>query len=197
MNLDKYKIISLAELLTRVDGEDIFWDTIQDFSCPVNEDVEHFLKQTALTNQRMGISRTNLIYSTSEPEPVLLGYYSLAMQVLDLERIESKTLRRKITGFKRENKLGAAVYLIGQLGKNFSHQANKLISGQEIFMLAMQDILEARYHVGGRIVVVECKNEEHLRNFYANTLKFQLIDTTDDESMLKYMTLLSAYEPNT
>lgn len=61
-------------------------------------------------------------------------------------------------------------------------------------MLAMQDILEVRCHVGGRIVVAECKNEEHLRNFYANTLKFQLIDTTDDESMLKYMTLISAYE---
>ena len=61
----------------------------------------------------------------------------------------------------------------------------------------MQDILDARSNVGGRIVVVECKNEEHLRNFYANTLKFQLIDNNGDESMLKYMTLISAYDPST
>jgi len=197
MSLDNYRIIALEDLLSCENGEDIFHEAAQNFSCPLNEDVEHFLKQTALTNQRMGISRTSLIYTNDKPEPLLLGYYSLALQVLDLSNISSKTMRKKITGFKRENKLGAAIYLIGQLGKNYNQQANLLITGKEIFMLAMQDILDARGNVGGRIVVVECKNEEHLRNFYANTLKFQLIDNNGDESMLKYMTLISAYDPST
>lgn len=197
MSLDNYRIIALEDLLSCENGEDIFHKAAQNFYCPLNEDVEHFLKQTALTNQRMGISRTSLIYTNNKPEPLLLGYYSLALQVLDLSNISSKTMRKKITGFKRENKLGAAIYLIGQLGKNYNQQANLLITGKEIFMLAMQDILDARSNVGGRIVVVECKNEEHLRNFYANTLKFQLIDNNGDESMLKYMTLISAYDPST
>lgn len=197
MSLDNYRIIALEDLLSCENGEDIFHKAAQNFSCPLNEDVEHFLKQTALTNQRMGISRTSLIYTNDKPEPLLLGYYSLALQVLDLSNISSKTMRKKITGFKRENKLGAAIYLIGQIGKNYNQQANLLITGKEIFMLAMQDILDARSNVGGRIVVVECKNEEHLRNFYANTLKFQLIDNNGDESMLTYMTLISAYDPST
>ena len=195
MNLDKYRVVSLTEILSCTDGEELFRKEVRDYSCPPNEDVEHFLKQTALNNQHMGISRTNLIYESDKQNPLLLGYYSLALQFLDLSNISSKSMRKKITGFKRENKLGAAVYLIGQLGKNFNNHANHLITGREIFMLAMQDILEARKNVGGRIVVAECKNEEHLRNFYANVLKFQLIDNADDERMLKYMTLINTYDP--
>ena len=164
-----------------------------DFSCPLNPDVEHFLLATALHNQTMHISRTKLVTLPVGSKIRLVGYYSIALQVLDLDRITSKSLRKKITGFKRENKLGAAVYLIGQMSKNFHNGADKLISGQELFLMAIQDILQAHQSVGGRIVVVECKNDDKLRKFYEKTLGFQLIDTADDESMLKYMTMISAY----
>ena len=194
MNLDRYKVIPLADILQSPDGEKTFHDTTNEFSCPLNPDVEHFLISTALTNQKIGISRTNLVVLPKDMHQQLVGYYSLALQVLDLDRITSKSLRKKITGFKRENKLGAAVYLIGQMGKNFHNGANKLITGQELFLLAMQDIVDAQQAVGGRIVVVECKNDDKLRKFYEETLGFQLIDTADDESMLKYMTMISAYQ---
>lgn len=194
MNLDKYKVVPLADILQSPNGEQTFRDTTSEFSCPLNQDVEHFLTSTALTNQKLGISRTNLVLLPQDTHQLLVGYYALALQVLDLDRITSKSLRKKITGFKRENKLGAAVYLIGQMGKNFHEDANKLISGQELFLLAMQDVLEAHHSVGGRIVVVECKNDDKLRKFYEETLGFQLIDTADDESMLKYMTMISAYQ---
>lgn len=194
MNLDRYKVVSLAEILEHDSGEAVFNDTIQDFACPLNEDVEHFLKHSAIPNHRMSISRTSLVFLPRRDTSLLVGYYSLALQVLDLNRITSKSLRKKITGFKRENKLGAAVYLIGQLGKNFNQGANHSISGQELFMLAVQDILEANRYVGGRILIVECKNEEHLRKFYEDTLNLRLIDTADDESMLKYMALNTAYD---
>ncbi len=193
MNLERYKIVSLAKLLLQQNGETVFNHTVRDFSCPLNEDVEHFLKHSAVPNQRMGISRTCLVFIQNGDERLLVGYYSLALQVLDLSHITNKSLRKKITGFKRENKLGAAVYLIGQLGKNFHHEANHYITGQELFLLAMQKILEARQNVGGRIVVVECKNDEHLKSFYEDTLSFQLIDNADDDSMLKYMTPISTY----
>ncbi len=193
MNLDKYKVVPLADILLSSDGEQVFQDTISEFSCPLNLDVEHFLMATALKNQKMGISRTNLVFIPMETHELLVGYYSLALQVLDLDRITSKSLRKKITGFKRENKLGAAVYLIGQIGKNFHNNANKLISGKELFMLAMQDVVDVWQIMGGRIVVIECKNDDNLRYFYEDTLGFQLIDTADDDSMLKYMTMISAY----
>ena len=80
------------------------------------------------------------------------------------------------------------------MGKNFHDGANKLISGKELFLLAMQDIIDAQHYVGGRIVVVECKNDDKLRKFYEDTLGFQLIDTADNERMLKYMTMISAYQ---
>ena len=112
MNLDRYKVIPLADILQSPDGEKTFHDTTNELSCPLNPAVEHFLISTALTNQKIGISRTNLVVLPKDMHQQLVGYYSLALQVLDLDRITSKSLRKKITGFKRENKLGAAVYLI-------------------------------------------------------------------------------------
>ena len=63
MNLDKYKVIPLADILQAPDGKQTFRDTTAEFSCPLNPDVEHFLTSTALVNQDMGISRTNLVIS--------------------------------------------------------------------------------------------------------------------------------------
>lgn len=194
MNLSKYKIVPLEGILSHEDGENTFAHAVIPFTCPLNHDVEHFLKHTALQNQKMGLSRTNLVYCPHDEQQILVGYYSLALQVLDLDRITSKSLRKRITGFKRETKLGAAVYLLGQLGKNYHHGSNKLISGKELFLLAIRQILSAHQIVGGRIIVAECKNDDNLKHFYEDTLGFQLIDTADDESMLKYMTMISAYK---
>jgi len=194
MNNVHHSAVPISDILRRPYGEENFNAIVKDFSCPLNPDVENFLTHTAVNNQKIGISRTSLVYATIDMRQVLVGYYATALQVLDLDRITSKSLRKKITGFKRENKLGAAVYLIGQIGKNFHNGANKLISGKELFLLAMQDIIDAQHSVGGRIAVVECKNDDKLKKFYEETLGFQLIDTADDESMLKYMTMISAYQ---
>ena len=105
MNLDRCKVIPLADILQSPDGEKTFHDTTNELSCPLNPAVEHFLISTALTNQKIGISRTNLVVLPKDMHQQLVGYYSLALQVLDLDRITSKSLRKKITGFKRENKL--------------------------------------------------------------------------------------------
>ena len=115
----KFQAVNIAELMFDQSSEVEFQNIMDSYSCPLNPDVEYFLKHTAAHNQKMNISRTSLVYEISTSEPVLVGYYSLALQVLDLSCITSKSLRRKITGFKRESKTGAAVYLLGQLGKNF------------------------------------------------------------------------------
>ena len=193
MNINQYKIVPLDKILGYEDGENIFNNIIRDFSCPKNNDVEHFLKKSALPNQRMNLSRTNLVFLPQGDEHLLVGYYSLALQILDLSPVFSKSLRKKITGFKQENKSGAAVYLLGQLGKNFNRGANLNISGQDLFLLAMRDIFEASRYVGGRIILIECKDDAHLKNFYGKDLGLQLIDDNSDNGLLKYITLVNAY----
>lgn len=193
MNINEYKVVSLAKILDYEDGENIFHDIVRDFSCPQNEDVEQFLKSSAVNNQRMNLSRTNLVFLPQGKNQLLVGYYSLALQVLDLNPVFSKSLRKKITGFKQENKSGAAVYLLGQLGKNFNCGANKNISGHDLFLLAIRDIIEASRYVGGRIVLIECKDDSNLRNFYGDKLGLQLIDEASNNNLLKYITLVNAY----
>ena len=73
MNLDNYKVVPLYKILQKDGGEEYFKSIVHDFSCPPNEDVEQFLKQTAITNQKMGISRTHLIFPSDERTPLLLA----------------------------------------------------------------------------------------------------------------------------
>ena len=103
MNVLEHIAVPLSKFINRPNGEDAFRTFVKEYSCPLNPDVENFLAHTAISNRRIGISRTNLVYAITDAGRVMVGYYSLALQVLDLDRITSKSLRKKITGFKREN----------------------------------------------------------------------------------------------
>lgn len=59
-----------------------------------------------------------------------------------------------------------SAYLIAQLGKNFSNDLNKRITGEELMNLAMNTIKEVQYKVGGIVVFLEANDKEKLKLFY-------------------------------
>lgn len=89
--------------------------------------------------------------------------------------------------------------LIGQLGKNYAHGYNKLISGDELLKLALDKIREMQNIVGGKIVYLECEEKEPLLEFYSRNgfVNFGLRALDRDETdklsgeslvqMLRYM----------
>lgn len=89
--------------------------------------------------------------------------------------------------------------LIGQLGKNFAHNYNQLISGDELLYLALEKVKEMQYIVGGKIVYLECEDKGSLLDFYSENgfvnfgRRYLDRDETDKLSgeylvqMLKYM----------
>jgi hypothetical protein len=66
----------------------------------------------------------------------------------------SRALEREIPAF-----------LIGQLGRNANIDKTK-ISGNKILDYAIDTILEARKLVGGRVIILECQDENKLIEFY-------------------------------
>ena len=56
--------------------------------------------------------------------------------------------------------------LIGQIGKNFYNDYNLLITGEDIFDLALHQVIEVNRVIGGRIVYLECENNDKLKSFY-------------------------------
>lgn len=111
-----FTVIRLNDLMNEV-GDEFFIELFSDFFCPVNEDIEFFLKEKAIMFQRMDVSRTFLVFSSYQGKNVLVGYYALALRTLPIRKGVSKTQRRRLTGSKSSDLTFVASILIGQMGK--------------------------------------------------------------------------------
>lgn len=166
-----YTIISLDDILNEL-GEDKTKNILSTFSCPLNPDVEKFLRLKAITFERQTISKTHLIYASYKGEQVLCGYYALANKVLSLTK--KHTSRNIIDKIKRyatyDDELKIYRFsapLIGQLGKNFANGYNRLISGDELLLLACSAVRKAQSLIGGKAAYLECEDKPILTEFYS------------------------------
>ena len=77
--------------------------------------------------------------------------------------------------------------LIAQLGKNFTNEYNKLITGDELLKMACDLVAEVQLNIGGKIVYIECEDKPRLKDFYErNGFKIfskRQLDKNDKEIM--------------
>ena len=167
-------VLNIREYLENEDkrlGEDKLEQLLSEFSCPLNMDVERFLKQQAIAFAKKHQAVTYLVLSLEDAE--LLGYFSITIKPL-VVRAEpfSNTVRRKLARFseidKGEQTYNLAAYLIAQLGKNFNDGARGRITGQELLVAAIRQAQILQYQAGGMVVFVEADDKEKLLSFYEN-----------------------------
>lgn len=165
-----YSILSLSDIL-EIQGECFLREILSNFSCR-NRDVEKFLKgKSAIDFAKQGITQTFLVYTLYKGQNVLCGYFSLASKYIVVSRnAVSKTLAKRLKKFTirtedRSNYI-ISMPLIAQLGKNYTNEYNKLISGDELLKMALDKVKEAQMILGGRFVYLECEDIIKLREFY-------------------------------
>ncbi len=169
-----YKIVNLKMMIEEL-GEDRAKAILSQFSCPLNKDVEQFLRTKAISFAKQGWAQTHLVMASYKEEPVLVGYYALANKHIT---ISSKLFQSRSSGLrKRLNKFatfdaGIKSYilvapLIAQLGKNYTSGYDSLISGDELLALACEKISQVQYDLGGRFAYVECEDKPQLVDFYS------------------------------
>lgn len=92
----------------------------------------------------------------------------------------SKTMRRKIDRVGKADISGNTytlwAFLIAQLGKNYTEQADKNVTGEQLLEAAAGIIREIQYMVGGTVVFLEAEDNEKLMQFYEE--KMALRDLT-------------------
>lgn len=183
-----YSILHLGDMLDVLTDETECQGILAHFSCPFDDDIEYFLKDKAIINQKMGLSRTYLVYTPYKNENVLAGYFSITVKPLILRSKVSGVIRKRITGFKSKAPSEVSVFLIGQLSKNFANDYDKipLIVGKDLLGLAMGQILKIRHLIGGRVILVECRDEPHLRRFYEEN-GFEFVEQDGKDGLLKYI----------
>ncbi|MGL6184702.1 MAG: GNAT family acetyltransferase [Clostridium chrysemydis] len=119
--------------------------------------------------EESGKCRTYFIVDKEELENIgkikLLGFYSLAAHNFNVKEGTSKSKVKRLDGFNK-NATNIQCWLIGQLAKNDKY-ANQ-ITGKEIIEFAQESILYLYKLAGLRTILIECKHEKKLIEFYKN-----------------------------
>ncbi|MBQ8511259.1 MAG: N-acetyltransferase [Clostridia bacterium] len=165
-----YKVIPLTAL-TEAKGEDWVREHLLQFSCPLNRDIENFLRYKAVVFSQQSLARTNLIYTSYRNETVLVGYFTIASKFFVIKRANvSRNVWDRLKKFgifiPETKSLCISAPLIAQLGKNYTNDYNKLITGDEILGLALDSVHMAQNIIGGKIVYLECEDKPGLIEFY-------------------------------
>lgn len=164
-------------------------ELISIFVCEKDADIENFLKDRAIQFEKLGKSRTFFIYDEDEEDFKILAYFTLAIQVLKIpEDMISGRKAKLLDGFsskiKGEKITEFPSILIGQLGKNEMYPGT--IAGSEVLEYCLATIFEGQVRLGGRIIMLECKDIPYLISLYEK-FGFDVLEKDYDEDELLQM----------
>ncbi len=131
---NNYMVLNIREYLKDEKlGEENLRQLLSEFLCPLNPDVERFLKEQSIEFAKKHQAVTYLLLSLDDA--ILLGYFSITIKPLVVNgKPFSNTVKRKLARFSDFNsgeQFNLAAYLIAQLGKNFSENAKGRNTGTE------------------------------------------------------------------
>lgn len=154
---DEYQLINIFDLI-ETETLDFVLDDISEFKSSRNDDVENFLKNSAVSFCKLKQSITYLLYDKTG---FLNAYFTLAFKVLDLPVSNlSTTLLKKVERFGHKNGdiLQLPCVLIAQLSKNYS--SSEQISGKVLMEYVWNALKQIQRLIGGGFVFLECEKEK-------------------------------------
>lgn len=165
-------------------------ELISVFICEKDKDVENFLKEKAILFEKLGKSRTYFIFDEEQNDEFnILAYFTLAMQVLRVpEELLSGRKTKLLDGFSSKAR-GTKItefpsILIGQIAKNDLYR--ELISGREVLEYCLITVLTGQSVLGGRIIMLECKDIPYIIELYER-FGFQKLERDYEENELLQM----------
>ena len=172
------------------DGEEFLKRFLASFSCPVNPEIEQFLKERAIDFAKRRLSITYLVTDNDEGE--FLGYFTLTHKAILLDGKDfSKTMQRKLTRYSRLDKQTgnymASAFLLAQFGKNYGVDEGKCVSGSELMELVNDILLDIQWRIGGGIVYLDCEDRPNLISFYEDKGFQKFAERFSEEDNQKYI----------
>ena len=166
------------------------------FECTQDKDIEYLLHNRAVEFEKLSKARTYLVCSQRQLENdrnvhnlKIYGYISIALKILSVPESISNRIRKELDGFSAkihgEKINDFPCYLIGQLSKNFNIPENNL-SGRQLIEFASDVIAASVDAVGGRYMMIECRDNEKLLQFYKENHFSEIAKIPDDgQSMVQ------------
>lgn len=161
---------NLRDLLAEL-GEERTSEILSAFECPLNPDVQSFLREKAILFSKHGYASTYLVFASYQGSVVLIGYYALAMKAVVIKgSLLSSQWRGRLRRFAFYDsdlkQFTLSLPLIGQLGKNYAHHYDWLISGDDLLGIACETVREIQLMSSGKMVYLECEDVLPLTSFY-------------------------------
>lgn len=183
--------IALSSLI-KMTGEDneLLSQILSSFSCEQDEDIENFLHNRAIEFEELSKARTYLICDEEQileegfclDQLKIYGYVAIALKILSVPEEWSNRKRKELDGLSAkihgEPVKDFSCYLIGQLSRN-SKVPHDSISGKALLQIAYDVIAAAVDAVGGRYMMIECREEKKLVDFYLSN-GFEEIQRSSD-----------------
>ena len=90
MKNEKYKVINIRDYYLKGGeiGEKMLKDVLSDFTCPMNKNVEEFLKEKAIEFTKRNQSVTYLVFLNDAS--TLVGYFTLASKSITVKEAKKK-----------------------------------------------------------------------------------------------------------
>lgn len=135
--------VNIQDMLKAI-GEEKLQRLLSDFSAPLNEGVEDFVRDKSIQFARKKLSITYLaIRRTDSGEAVLVGIFTLAHKAVEVTNTNiSNTARRKLERYarldKETDKYNVSAFLIAQFGKNSAVPGEWKITGNELMDLTIE-----------------------------------------------------------
>lgn len=161
---------NLRDLLAEL-GEERTSEILSAFECPLSTDVQSFLREKAILFSKHGYASTYLVFASYQGSVVLIGYYALAMKAVVIKgSLLSSQWRGRLRRFAFYDsdlkQFTLSLPLIGQLGKNYAHHYDRLISGDDLLGIACETVREIQLMSSGKMVYLECEDVLPLTSFY-------------------------------
>lgn len=164
---NSYVAINVLNLIEIV-GEEAVQNALQNFTCPINPEIEQFAQNRAVDFSKRKMSITHIIL---DEKSQIVAYYTLAhkpssVPVALLSNSSKKKLERYAKLDEKTEAYEVSAFLLAQFGKNKAVEAE--ISGNLMMEMALDTLKTVQHEVGGGVVFVECEDKKELLQFYQN-----------------------------
>lgn len=132
------------------------------------EEVYSYLNNDAIYNNENGYSKTYLLIDTESKDLIIYGYFTICNKLIEMKNI-SRSKKKKLLGNKYPNNRKTdfyPAYLIGQISVNNRYPDS--LEKNEIMDCCIDMIRNIRNMIGCNLIILECKNDKKLTNYYKN-----------------------------
>ena len=176
-----------------VSGEESVRQYLSTFSCPLNQEIENFIRNKAIDFARRKLAITYVISDVVDGAGDVLGYFALTHKAIDVNGDNfSKTDKRKLERYARYDQdrgtYTVSAFLLAQFGKNYGVDGGARIRGEELMEYVDDVLADIQRRIGGGVVYLDCEDEPRLVAFYEDKSRYKPFSVRhSSEDGIKYL----------